>query len=330
MINHKACEWLIKNADIPILYRIFRELLHDIKTAKKIESELLENPTVLSWIKNLKPNIPPQHKSMEHGSFDFCFENAILKIINFGLHGDLPQVVDAVNFYVHNMKNTVVPYRKGQLFFAILISNLLSMVDIKDEKTLQYMLGSLDEMYNFTKKKNYDIYLSKEKITELTRIPKIWKDNKNFIKPKITKELGFSYPLIYDILGMHKLYNLKNPHVNKKIDNIINYISTDEFHKKISDGYGILTEENGTYHSMGWDPKYPGWCNVTDYMEKGNVPKLLFFAQYIVKYPLALKTKWFRDLMNYLEKYRTERSTYIFLKEWMKESSGDAVHGYHM
>jgi hypothetical protein len=330
MINTKICEWLINNADTPIRYRVFRELLHNEKAARKIEGELFENPVVSLWLKNLKPNMPPQHRSMEHGSFDFCLENALPKAINLGLHGGLPQVVDAVNFYLNNMKKTIIPYRKGQFFFAILTANILSLADIKDKQTLQYMLGSLDEMYNFVQKKTYDIYISEEKRNELTKVPKNWKNSEYFIKPELIKEYGFSYPLIYDILGLHKLYDLKNPQVNKKIDSIINYISTDEFHKKISDGYGILVEENGAYHSMGWDPKYPGWFDVVNYMEKGNVPKLLFFAQYIVKYPSALKTKWFIDLINCLEKYKTVSGTYIFPKEWMKESSGYAVQGHHI
>lgn len=81
---------------------------------------------------------------------------------------------------------------------------------------------------------------------------------------------------------------------------------------------------------MGWDPKYPGWFDLPSYMETGNVPKLLFFAQYISKYPIAKKTKWFSDLLNYIEKYRTENGTYLFPVTWLKESTGYAVLGHHM
>jgi len=34
--------------------------------------------------------------------------------------------------------------------------------------------------------------------------------------------------------------------------------------------------------------------------------------------------------MNYLEKYRTDRSIYIFHKVWFKETQGYAVSGSHM
>jgi hypothetical protein len=330
MMDTKVLEWLMKNADAPIRYRIAREFLQDKKVVKKIERELLENPAVELCLMDLKVKNPPQHRSMEHGSFDFCLENSLPKAVNLGLHGGLPQMADAVNFYINNMKKTVSPYRKEQSFFAILTANILSLADIKDKQTLKYMLGSLDEIYSFTQKKIYDFYLSTEEKKELTKTPKIWKNNEYFIKPELIREYGFSYPLIYDILGLHKLYDLNNPEVDKKIEDIIGYISTDIFHSKVADGYGILVEENGSYHSMGWDPKYPGWFDVADYMEKESVSKLLFFAQYIAKYPVALKTKWFIKLINCFEKYKTDSGTYIFPKEWMKESTGYAVQGHHM
>jgi len=49
------------NADAPISYRIARKLLKDNRTAKGIEVELFENPAVALWLKNLKPQTPPQH-----------------------------------------------------------------------------------------------------------------------------------------------------------------------------------------------------------------------------------------------------------------------------
>jgi hypothetical protein len=81
---------------------------------------------------------------------------------------------------------------------------------------------------------------------------------------------------------------------------------------------------------MGWYPKYPGWFNLQSYMETGNAPKLLFFAQYILKYPVTVKTKWFGDLLKLLDRYKTESGTYLFPVEWFKESSGYAVQGCHM
>jgi len=56
---------------------------------------------------------------------------------------------------------------------------------------------------------------------------------------------------------------------------------------------------------------------------------LLFFAQYIVKYPVAAKSKWYCDLLDYIENYRTDAGTYLFPAGWLKESAGYAVQGHH-
>lgn len=136
------------------------------------------------------------------------------------------------------------PYRKN--FEEILVANFLCMADIKDELISKFMLDILDELYYFTKQGIYDVYISKEEKDKLTGIPKNWRES-SFIKPELVAEYGFGYPLIYDIIGLYILYDLNNPEIDKKIDNIINYISTHDFHSKISDGYGILID--GEYAS---------------------------------------------------------------------------------
>ena len=314
------------NADSPIRYRAAREVLKDEQAAEKIESELFENKEVQKWLELLKPETPLQHWNMEHGSFDFNLENAMIKCVHLGLHGDMPQMRDAVELYVDRMKN--------HYDMANWTANFLCLANVKDEFTLNYMLKALDGMYSVAERKKYDIYLSPEERSKLTGIPKNWKNTEYFIKP------GFfggedRFPFIMDIIGLSGLYDLNDSDVAMKIDTVINYISSDEFHSKICDGYGILVageyaSGNPKYNGMGWDPKYPGWFDVVRFMENEYPPKLLFFAEHIVKYPPALKTKWFNDLIDYLEKYKTENDTYIFPKEWLPEKSGYAVGGFHM
>lgn len=331
MLDTKVCEWLMNNADAPIRYRVARELLKDKKTAQKIENELLENPAVKLWLKNLKPETPPQHRGMIHGSFDFCLENAMLKALQLGLHTGLPQVSDAVKYYMDIFKNNPAakPYRKVNFQMdLLLIANIFTLADFQDKLILEYMLESLDEIYHFVKKGDYDIYLDDKETAGLKGTPKVWKDKK-FIKKSLFDN-GPVYPLIYDIIGLHKLYGAIDSKVDEKLDSIISYISTDEFHNKISDKYGIVICDGNKYYSMGWDPKYPGWFDVAGYLENNRAPKLLFFAQYIKKYPIAVKTKWFNDLLIYIEKYKTENGTYLFPAEWLQEKTGYAVEGSHI
>jgi hypothetical protein len=320
MIDTKICDWLMDNADASIRYRVTRELLKDEQAAKKIELELLENTNVLKWLKNLQSEV------ICHGCFDNSLENAAPKLVQLGLHSGLSQIAGSLDYHINQLQS-------GQ-GWDVVISNFLALFGTENKIIDDFMLSRLDKLYDFAQKKIYDIYISAEEKAKLTGVPKRWKD-KNFIKPELFKINGYCYPLIYDIIGVHRLYDINSSETNEKINIVINYISTDEFHNKIDDGYGILisghyVSGNPQYHGMGWDPKYPGWFNVADYMENGNAPKLLFFAQNISKYPPARKTSWFNNLLTYLEKYKTENGTYLFPAKWLKESQGYAVQGHHI
>ena len=339
MIDLNICEWLMRNAGAPIRYRVAREFLHDEGAAKNVEPELLENDAVKTWLKYLKPETPPQHWSMEHGSFDFNLENALLKSVQLGLHAALSPLDDAVQYYLYKMnalnvdcsrKNSGFQLGDSNLgFYSILTTNLLMRAGFNDTIIVSRMLESLDVLYGFVSKGDYEIYACGEERDSLKAVPAIWKDKK-FIKRGLVEEHGFCYPLIYDIVGLYKLYGLAGPETDKKIDAVIEYISTDEFHNTIADGYGILISGGRKYHAMGWDPKYPGWFDVQEYFKKGDMPKLLFFAECISKYPVARKTKWYQEYTKNIKKYRNGDGRYEFPAGWLKERQGYAVMGSHM
>jgi hypothetical protein len=327
------------NADAPIRYRVARELLHDEAVAKKTEGMLFDLPVVAQWLKNLEPDMPRRRADyIEHGSFDSRLENAVLKAVQLGLHAGLPQVAAAVGYFVNKVKHAPNgPYRnkyKGiygfyESFIHIITCNLLVLIQCTDNAVLDNALGSLEELYAFTSKGQYDIYLSNEEKAKLKGIPTIWKD-KPFIRRSLFAAYGVFWPMIYDIVGLSVLYDQKNSEVDRKINQVISYLSTDVFHCTVADGYGIVESSEKKYHAVGWDPKYPGWLDVKGYMESDNAPKLLFFALYMSKYPSARKTGWFGDLLAYMDSYKTNNGTYLFPAHWLKEKQGYAVQGNHI
>jgi|GEM_PF-601107 len=354
MLDAKICDWLMHNADAPIRYRVAREILKEAHTAKSIEAELLENPVVCLWLKNLASTAPLQHRatSMEHGSMDACLENALYKCARLGLHGGLKPLVDAVEYYIETIGN----HKGGSFrndFNKTLSANLMGMAGIENDAVLTYRLGLLDEMYGFAKQRNYDIYISAAERAGLTGIPPNWRSRNDFMRNDFFTEFGTwcPFPLIYDFMGLYSLYDLNNAKIDEKINAIIDYVSSDDFHRKITDGYGItisneshITGKNdydkNLYRGMGWSPHYPGWFDVADYIAnavvnaghtgKPYVPRLLCFAELASRYPSAVKTKWFGELLTRLEGYKTEAGTYIFPKEWLPEKTGYAVCGFHM
>lgn len=87
---------------------------------------------------------------MEHGCFDFCLENALPKVVQLGLHGNMPQIKNALGFYIEKMKRQPIekPYRNN--WNLTFIASFLSLVGVDDDFLNKAMLGSLDELYAFT------------------------------------------------------------------------------------------------------------------------------------------------------------------------------------
>ena len=362
MINTETCEWLINNADVPIRYRTARELLKDEKIAKKIEGNLLENPVVQLWLKNLKPESPPQksgYGEMAHGHLDFCLNNALTQLVQLGLHGGIPQVADSVqyhsNSFIKNRIDNPSPIFRSthdDIDFVI-TPNMLCMAGIENDIITRFLLRSLDEMYAFARQKDYDIYYSlDDERRESISIPKMWEDHEDIIKLGPLNDYGSCccYPLIYDVMGLHQLYGIHGAETDEKINTVIEYISSDDFHNLMVGGYGILVlpskvTKKRMFGLLAWSPQYPGWFDVAEYIRRSNdssevnyshhggkcyVPKLLFFAEHISNYPAARKTKWFSDLLCCLENYKTKNGTYEFPKEWLPNKQGFSVGGFHM
>jgi len=322
MINEKICGWLINNADAPIRYRTAKELLRDNSFANAVLPELFENKTVQKWLENLAhEKLPPGTGAVwcyEHGCFDACLENALPKLVQMGLRGEMRPLDDAAAFYKSRAA--------GRNDMGLSVS-MFSYAGFTDAFFMEKITERIFDLHRFVKKSIYDFYITEKERENLRKVPKNWK-NADFIKPELR---GEHYPFIYDLMGMAGVYGMLGPETDKKIEEILAYISTDEFHVNVRDGYGILIDENNTYHSQGWDPKYPGWFSVADYIEGGaSVPKLLIYAEIVSKFKIALNTRWFTELLAYLERYATENDTYIFPKEWLKESPGYAVQGHHV
>ncbi len=329
--------WLMENADSVIRYRIANEFIKDGNNCdlKDLQQKMLENTEVQLWLENLRLKIPSQDRrhDMVHGSFDFSFENAMLKALQLGLHAGIPQLDDALQFYFRYLQNEAANTdKKRTLFYSNIIASMLLKAGYRTELVVSYMKGSLDELYSFTRLKNYDIYV--ENRSEFKGLPTIWK-NKPIIKPEIFVRFGFGYPMIYDMIGLSAMYQLGDTDINEKIENVVDYIVNDEFHDKIADGYGIIPEPEdrapgrAKYHGMGWDPKLPGYYNMDEYV-KTNPARLLFFADIMCDYPGVVKSRWYNDAITIFEQFKTSNGTYCFPKEFLREKGGYAVQGFHL
>lgn len=328
MTEMQLIDWLLENAGEVIKYRISREFTDKNVSYdfERMQTELLKNTDVQLWLKNLKPQIPLK-MNLIHGSFDWQFENSMLKVIRLGLHAGIPQVDEIVKCYINYLEiESVKTENKRELFNSIIVAGMLLAAGYTDGIVNDFMNNSLDSLSEFTDNKNYHIYV--EGRENYKRIPKIW-INSPIIAPQLLKEYGLCYPMVYDLIGLSGMYSIADGSTNEKVDSVIKYILCDDFHNNIKDGYGIVVVGDGRYHSMGWDPKLPGYFDVSDYA-KISPHKLLFFADILSKYPVAVKSRWYSDVITHLEQFKTEMGTYCFPKEYLREKAGYAVQGFHL
>ena len=328
MTDIQIVDWLLENAGEVIKYRVAKEFLSGKENfnIEKMQEELLENPDIQLWLKNLKPELPFKW-NLIHGSFDWQFENAMMKTIQLGLHAGITQVDEIAKYYLKYLEiESSKTENKRELFDSIIVASMLLTAGYTDDIVIDFMKNSLDVLSKFTDSGNYDIYV--ENREDYKGLPKNWKDS-SIIKPQLLKEYGFCYPMVYDLIGLSSMYSLGDCKINEKVDSVIKYIVSDDFHNKIRDGYGILVAGQGRYHSMGWDPKLPGYFDVSDYA-KTSPHKLLYFADILSRYPIAVKSRWYRDVISHLEQFKTEIGTYCFPKEYLREKSGYAVQGFHL
>lgn len=327
--NQKTVEWLLQYAGSVIRYRTAREILNEKgENLEKLRIDLMSNLEVQIWLNNLKIEKPLKRNAI-HGSLDNQFENAMLKVIQLGLHAGIPELDEIVEPFIEYLENeSNKGDGKRKLFNSIIIASILLKAGYRTTPIIEFMKGSLHVMSSFAIQKSYDIYVANR--NEYKGIPKNW-SNTPIIKPEIIEKNGFCYPMIYDLVGLSKMCLLEDNEVNKQVHSVIQYILTDDFHENIIDGYGILFSGPGKYYSMGWDPKLPGYYDVSD-SAKENPHKLLFVADIMSDYPVVVKSSWYIKVIHYLEQFKTNSDdcTYCFPKEYLREKSGYGVQGFHL
>jgi hypothetical protein len=211
--NPKTVEWLLQNAGSVIRCRTTREILNaKDENLEEIRIDLMSNLDVQIWLNNLKLE-KPLKRSAIHGSLDNQFENAMLKVIQLGLHAGIPEldeIVDPFIEYLENESNKGDGKRK--LFNSIIIASILLKAGYRTTPIIEFMKGSLNVLSNFAIKKSYDIYVMNR--NEYKGIPKNW-SNTPIIKPEIIEKNGFCYPTIYDLVGLSKMCLPEDNEVNK-------------------------------------------------------------------------------------------------------------------
>jgi len=122
---------------------------------------------------------------------------------------------------------------------------------------------------------------------------------------------------------MAEIYYSASIDVQKKIDNIIDYVISPGYDVVVN-GYGILAAPKRRYYAMGWDCKKP-FNDKQDYSYR-NLHRLLLYSQF----PTAVKSLWYQNAVSFLTQFMAAAGTYIFPKEYLPEENSNWILGSHM
>jgi len=129
--------------------------------------------------------------------------------------------------------------------------------------------------------------------------------------------------LYYDIWALAYFMDIcDDPEKIEKINDIILYILDPEF-QKIREGYGLIwVKDRRIYHACGWSPTLPLYQIEGRLMQAVPYP-MIDYLDFMSHFKLVHSSKWFKDCLNHLEQFRTEKGTYLFPKEYLRKKYSD-------
>lgn len=320
MFNEETINWLIGQGGPAIQLRL-SNLQIGKKSKKEIENIVLklqnieEVVLILNYLDGFKTE-ERDIKTFEHLIHyykDTCIENYFPLILDLGFRAGMSIFDEKMKFAREIFKYFLLNSKKYHYCYNLLIQThkFFQMAGYTHPEVIKSLEERLDFIHHSAKEKIFDIYQDENK---LPKKPKIWTDVgviKDELSPwniKAEKPL----PTIYDIQALAYYSDIcNNPEKIKKIDDIVKYILDPKF-QKIREGYGLLwVESRKIYHACGWSPTLHFYDN-----QNGEI-YLIDDMDFMSKFKIAHKSKWFKNCLSYFEQFKTERGTYIFPKEYL-------------
>jgi len=303
-----SVNWLLENAAPVVRYKTLTELAKcdDNALLQSTLDEVLELPQMqkrLALLRNL-------NFSKTHGSPAMYLENTLPMLSDFGLYygmdafdNEIPSIEEVAAVVTSDKYDKTIAY-------PFLIRSKFPF-----DCLFEYVVERIGEIYDFTQYMNHDIY---DDSANYKSMPENFR-GRRIIKP----EIDGSLPLIYDIVAMAAIYNSASADVQTKIDNIIEYIISPGY-DAIESMYGIRCAAPRKYYAKGWACNKPFNDN-KDY-SNANLHRLLLYSNF----PVATKSVWYKNAIDFLSQYKTDSGTYIFPKEYLIEADGNWVLGTRM
>ena len=325
MESFDLAQWLLREAGPSVRFRTLVDILceQDVGLVGRALNEMLLSSEVLKWLEHLSPNL--DFNSIHSSRID-AFENVMGKLVQLGLRAGLqPFDSKTLPFRVWLSENTEdTPKKPHTIFLRTIIASFLAYAGYDSTKPVNdHMMSRLESLYSFAREPDFTrIFVDK---SEYKGIPK--KSEYGLVNPEFYPDQQFMLPWVHDIRGLascKSIMNNKNP--RQKLDKIIELILSEEY-QSLPWSYG-LAKYGSRYYVLGWGAHLPGY---TRKPEGREFAELLLTLEFMAKFPVARKSKWFAKSIKYLETFETDSGTYIFPRGWLSEKkTGYWVGGIRM
>ncbi|MCF7858330.1 MAG: hypothetical protein K9N07_03265 [Candidatus Cloacimonetes bacterium] len=326
MNRNDMVDWLFENGDAVIRYRTATEMVDD-KTDYNISSlrtQLMKTSKAHYWMKCLKDK---RRLNYIHGSYDYCFENAMGKLIFMGIKAGFNKLEDSSKSYVKWLKESLESISDEPIanpidyFYENLIASFLSASGFKDvEPVASFMRERIQRIYDFTKDNNFSIFADKANYKGISSAFK----KHPFIDPELYLDGKFSLPWIHDLFAFSAFYE----EFPKEIDHIISYILNKKY-QDFPEGYGIVMAGVKRYTVLGWNVWLPGYKSfeMSDFEKQNLITRMILMSPFKV----ARQSNWYKNCLSHLEQFKRKDGTYLFPKEYLKEQNNSYfINGSHM
>ncbi len=264
---------------------------------------LLQLPAVQYW----KQNVPTTITSATVlGSRDSCFENAVGKLLAFGLTVDdilSPKQLDACFVFLGTTDDDSV----YDSLARDVVAGSLAVAGCSHEVVRKTVSDRVDALSNFvtTSPIGYDIYVDDN-----------GREGKKALKPILYANNIFLLPLIYDIYFFSRLYPRAARKTKEKIDAVIAYVAHADY-QALDYGYGTLKAARNRIHSMGWSAHLPCFTAAltTPYFKQGLLHRMALFAGF----ENAVVRTWLDDTLAQLAEYKLDDTRFCLPGDLMPE-----------
>ncbi len=304
--------WLLANGGPIVRYRAATELLDDAGGVDllQLRADLLATEEVQRWLGYLGTG--PVHHSKDEAA-----ENAMAKLLEYGLHAGMLPFHDRASPYCD-----CGPGGRHEGDALILVPFLIRAGYWDQPGVARWFEARLDALHRTAEAGSYDFLMS---ASERSILPPSARD-------KHTYRLSFDpvgdetpLPSCYDLYAMC-YYPRNGDDAWSKIEAIVGYLIDPRF-QTTPGGYIWDTAKRQHYAAgRGFLATLPGFGRVPP--GATEVPRLIMFLEMMAHSAAGSQSEWFQSHLAHLEGFRTPEGTYRFPGDYLRERRGGGYYLY--